>query len=72
MLLFGSSSDFAKTLSIAPRWWESLSQEDRDGLRQRMQTEASFDQAPSPTSLADDRRRVVNWQIESIVRGFDA
>jgi hypothetical protein len=63
---------FCENVFIAPRWWESLSQEDREGLRQRMQTEASFDQAPSPTSLADDRRRVVNWQIESIVRGFDA
>jgi len=60
--LFG----FCENIFISPSWWESLSQNDREGLRLRMQTEASPDVPPSPDCLMDDGRRAVNWQIASV------
>jgi SEC-C motif-containing protein len=60
-LVFG----FCENIFLSPTWWEGLSQDDREGLRRRMQ-EASLDQPPSPVCLADDGRRIVDWQIASL------
>lgn len=57
---------FCENIFMSPRWWESLSQDHQEGLRLRMQTEASLDEAPSPNCLLDDGRRVANWRIASL------
>jgi hypothetical protein len=60
--LFG----FCENIFMAPRWWEGLSQDNREALRHKLQMEASPDESPSPRCLADDGLRVANWEIASV------
>jgi hypothetical protein len=62
-----ATSEFENTY-FRPEWWEGLEQPDRDALLDRLHHGVGPENAPDPSYLKDDGRRLVKWTITNVTQ----
>lgn len=62
------SFEFFENLAIAPRWWNALSEQNKQALLARIQTGLLLTAERDPKCLMDDGLRLINWRVKKRVR----
>jgi len=55
--------EFFENVAISPKWWESLTQDGKDIIRQRTKAGLDLYGQRSPKCLMDDGARLIEWKV---------